>query len=92
MILPLTQYCILDILKHIPRSLFSDKQTSAICWAMSGLGVPSVPSQYILKRTLEDIQKVYGVKTIRCQGALGHIYYINDFCQIISQVDLEMSL
>ena len=82
----------LDILRHMPRSIFSDKQTSAICWAMSSLGVPSLPSQYILKNSNNKMHDKYGIRTIRYNGALGHIYYANDLLQIIAQVRYSVYL
>ena len=78
----------LDILRHMPRSVFSDKQTSAICWAMSSLGVSSLPSQYVLKNSTNKMHAKYGIRTIRYEGALGHIYYVNDLLQLIAQVRL----
>ncbi|KAG6825018.1 hypothetical protein H0H92_005084 [Tricholoma furcatifolium] len=85
---PDRETCILDILRHIPRSAFSRKQNEIIHWAMLALGVKDLPSD----RTMDDIdralQQICGIESLRFNGALGHIYYTNDFSAILAQ---EMS-
>ena len=57
---------------------------------MTTLGVSGIPSQYIIKNTLIDLHTSYGIRTIRYQGMLGHIYYVNDFLQLITQVNSSL--
>ncbi|KAG5633997.1 hypothetical protein H0H81_003978 [Sphagnurus paluster] len=82
---PDRQTCVLDILRHIPHSAFSQKQNETIHWAMQVLGVADLPSD----RTMDDInralQDLCGIESLRYDGALGHIYYSNDLAGILAQ-------
>lgn len=82
---PDKQTCILDVLRHIPRCSFSRKQNSAIHWALQAMGVDNLPSD----RSMDDIdsllQRMCGIQTIRHEGKLGHIFYVNDLAGIIGQ-------
>ncbi|KAL4242306.1 hypothetical protein ABKN59_012009 [Abortiporus biennis] len=80
--------CVLDILRHLPRSIFSDKQMEVILWSMAILGVDDVPSVSVMKEIDATLQVLCGVDTIRYEGKLGHVYYANDLASIIAQ---EMS-
>ncbi|KAI0782792.1 hypothetical protein C8Q75DRAFT_795782 [Abortiporus biennis] len=80
--------CVLDILRHLPRSIFSDKQMEVILWSMAILGVDDVPSVSVMKEINATLQVLCGVDTIRYEGKLGHVYYANDLASIIAQ---EMS-
>ncbi|KAI6018600.1 hypothetical protein BKA83DRAFT_4464938 [Pisolithus microcarpus] len=82
---PDKQTCILDVLRHLPRSLFSDSQLQVILWALSISGVDSVPSTRLLKDIDSSLQSQYGIPTVRYEGALGHIYYVNHLPSIIAQ-------
>lgn len=82
----LIQTCVLDVLRHLPRCAFSVKQNAAIHWAMLALGVPDLPSDYDIDRTSKALQQLLGVQSIRYQGAMGHVYYVNDLAQLIAQV------
>ncbi|KIJ58396.1 hypothetical protein HYDPIDRAFT_190814 [Hydnomerulius pinastri MD-312] len=77
--------CILDILRHLPRSLFSDAQMQVILWGLSVLGVDNLPSTGVLKNLDETLQHKYGIESVRCQGPLGHVYYVNHLPSIIAQ-------
>ncbi|KAI6028105.1 hypothetical protein EDC04DRAFT_2869165 [Pisolithus marmoratus] len=77
--------CILDILRHLLRSLFSDVQLQVILWGLSVLGVDNVPSTRMLKDIDSMLQSQYGIPSVRYEGALGHIYYINHLPSIIAQ-------
>ena len=81
--------CILDILRNLPRSTFSDKQNNIISWGLKILGVRQVPSDLHMKHIANKMQLLYGVDSIWYQGALGHIYYLNDISQIIAQVCMK---
>ncbi|KAI6042116.1 hypothetical protein EDC04DRAFT_2878613 [Pisolithus marmoratus] len=82
---PDKQTCILDILRHLPRSLFSDVQLQVILWGLSILGVDNVPSTRMLKDIDSSLQSQYGIPSVQYEGALGHIYYINHLPSIIAQ-------
>ncbi|VDB83188.1 unnamed protein product [Peniophora sp. CBMAI 1063] len=82
---PDRQTCVLDILRHVPRSAFSDKQNQVIHWALSVMGVADVPSDRSMKDITRVLQRLGGVRTLRFEGALGHVYYTNELSAIISQ-------
>ncbi|KAI5990253.1 hypothetical protein EDD15DRAFT_2453804 [Pisolithus albus] len=82
---PDKQTCILDVLRHLPRSLFSDTQLQVILWALSISGVDNVPSTRLLKDIDSSLQSQYGIPSVRYEGALGHIYYVNHLPSIITQ-------
>ncbi|KAI5986293.1 hypothetical protein EDC04DRAFT_2615136, partial [Pisolithus marmoratus] len=58
---PDKQTCILDILRHLPHSLFSDAQLQVILWGLSILGVDNVPSTRMLKDIDSSLQSQYGI-------------------------------
>ncbi|KAF5367924.1 hypothetical protein D9758_004368 [Tetrapyrgos nigripes] len=80
--------CVLDILQHLPRSTFSDTQLETISWALRVNGVNHVPSLESRKHVQKMLDAICGIRTIRYNGALGHIYYVNSLADIISR---EMS-
>ncbi|KAI6044629.1 hypothetical protein EDC04DRAFT_2865842 [Pisolithus marmoratus] len=82
---PDKQTCILDILRHLPRLLFSDAQLHVFLWGLSVLGVDSVPSTRVLKDLDNSLQSQYGIPSIRYQGSLGHVYYVNHLPSLIAQ-------
>ncbi|THU76270.1 hypothetical protein K435DRAFT_813558, partial [Dendrothele bispora CBS 962.96] len=68
--------CSLDILMHLPRSVFSEKQLDLFLWLLNINKLPAeIPSVDSMKALNEKLQKLYGVNSIRKQGALGHVYY-----------------
>ncbi|THU93269.1 hypothetical protein K435DRAFT_829530 [Dendrothele bispora CBS 962.96] len=77
--------CTLDVLMHLPRSVFSEKQLDLLLWLLSINGISDVPSVKSMKTLNEKLQKLYGVNSIRREGALGHVYYVNDLSQMIAQ-------
>ncbi|KAI0040193.1 hypothetical protein FA95DRAFT_912230 [Auriscalpium vulgare] len=77
--------CILDILRHLPRSLFSDSQMEIIRWGLAMFGIDNIPSVSWMKELDSDLQRIYGIRTLRHTGALGHIYYTNSLSDIIAQ-------
>lgn len=77
--------CTIDILMHLPRSVFSQHQVDLLTWILHINGVQNVPSVRTLK-TLEDgLQKICGIETLPFTGALGHKYYMNSLADIIRQ-------
>ncbi|KAJ3966306.1 hypothetical protein EV361DRAFT_809262 [Lentinula raphanica] len=81
----ITQACILDLFRHLPRSIFSDAQMEIINWALSAFGIDNVPSVDVMKSVDRYLQSLCGIHTARYEGALGHIYYMNDLAGIIRQ-------
>ncbi|KIN99174.1 hypothetical protein M404DRAFT_817873 [Pisolithus tinctorius Marx 270] len=82
---PDKQTCILDILWHLPRSLFSDAQLQVILWGLTVLGIDHIPSIRNLKDLDSALQTKYGVPSLCYQGSLGHVYYVNHLPSIIAQ-------
>ncbi|KAL1937002.1 hypothetical protein VTO73DRAFT_2036 [Trametes versicolor] len=86
---PDKETCVLDILRHVPRCAFSDRQNTVIHWALLALGVKDVPTQYAVDQVAKTLQKCCGVASVRHEGALGHVYYVNDLAAIIAQVGVH---
>ncbi|KAI0357218.1 hypothetical protein OH77DRAFT_1495041 [Trametes cingulata] len=82
---PDKQSCVLDIVRHLPRSLFSDSQMEIILWCLGVLGVDNVPSLFVLKTLDKMLQSHCGITSIRHRGPLGHIYYVNELAAILAQ-------
>ncbi|KAJ4477736.1 hypothetical protein C8J55DRAFT_430734, partial [Lentinula edodes] len=82
---PDKETCILDILRHLPRSLFSDAQMDVILWGIASFGVSSAPSTDAAKSISEYLQTLCGIQTERQKGPLGHVYYINQLAGLIRQ-------
>ncbi|KAI5996522.1 hypothetical protein F5J12DRAFT_907093 [Pisolithus orientalis] len=79
--------CTIDILMHIPCSVFSQHQLDLLMWLLHINGIQDVPSVRTMK-TLEDgLQKICGIETLPFTGAFGHQYYMNSFSDIIRQVE-----
>ncbi|KAJ8521961.1 hypothetical protein ONZ45_g1372 [Pleurotus djamor] len=77
--------CTLDILMHLPRSVFSHRQLDLFLWLLRVNGVEDVPSVKKMIKLNADLQKACGVETLEYNGALGHKYYMNSLSDIISQ-------
>ncbi|KAF6750475.1 hypothetical protein DFP72DRAFT_1072193 [Ephemerocybe angulata] len=77
--------CTLDILMHLPRSVFSHKQLDLFLWLLKVNGVEQVPSVKQLKTVDLALQKMCGIRTIQYKGALGHPYHVNSLADILSQ-------
>ena len=56
-----------------------------IVWTLHSLGVTAVPGESSMKAMVKRLQEVCSICTKQYQGALGHIYYMNNFLGIISQ-------
>lgn len=76
---------------HLPRSVFSQRQLDLILWALKLHNISGCPSVKQMTRFCNDIQKIYGVETIKYDGPLGHRYYVNNLAQMLSQVCIEHS-
>ncbi|KIO19575.1 hypothetical protein M407DRAFT_82625, partial [Tulasnella calospora MUT 4182] len=80
--------CTLDVLMHLPRSAFSERQLELLLWLLRMNGVNNLPSVRTTKSFQASLQKLCGIGTIKYSGALGHTYYANDLGALIGQ---EMS-
>ncbi|CAK5266203.1 unnamed protein product [Mycena citricolor] len=77
--------CTLDILMHLPRSVFSQRQLDLFLWLLKVNNIPYVPSIKQMQRLNLGLQKLCGIETIAYDGALGHKYFVNNIAQIIAQ-------
>ncbi|KAF9002616.1 hypothetical protein BDZ89DRAFT_1169723 [Hymenopellis radicata] len=77
--------CTLDILMHLPRSVFSQRQLDLFLWLLNINNVPDVPSVKSMQRLNAQLQQMCGIDTIEYQGKLGHTYHVNNLAQIIAQ-------
>ncbi|CAK5277165.1 unnamed protein product [Mycena citricolor] len=77
--------CTLDILMHLPRSVFSQRQLDLFLWLLKVNNIPYVPSIKQMQRLNLGLQKLCGIETIAYNGALGHKYFVNNIAQIIAQ-------
>ncbi|KAF9493187.1 hypothetical protein BDN71DRAFT_1591205 [Pleurotus eryngii] len=77
--------CTLDILMHLPRSVFSHRQLDLFLWLLKVNQVDDVPSVKTMQSMNAMLQKLCGIDTIPYKGALGHKYYVNNLSQIIAQ-------
>lgn len=85
------QSCTLDILMHLPRSLFSRRQLDLFLWLLRVNGVHDVPSTSSLKTLNDVLQNMCGIDTIKYEGKQGHSYHVNSLAQILAQVRLIFS-
>ncbi|KAJ7710473.1 hypothetical protein B0H17DRAFT_914738 [Mycena rosella] len=77
--------CTLDILMHLPRSVFSHRQLDLFLWLLKVNQVDDVPSVKVMQNLNSALQKMCGIDSIPYNGALGHKYYVNSLPQIIAQ-------
>ncbi|KAJ7596205.1 hypothetical protein C8J56DRAFT_1022550 [Mycena floridula] len=77
--------CTLDILMHLPRSVFSHKQLDLFLWLLRVNGVQDVPSVKSMQAVNAALQSMCGIETLAYDGALGHRYHVNSLAQIIAQ-------
>ncbi|KAJ7110365.1 hypothetical protein C8R43DRAFT_904377, partial [Mycena crocata] len=77
--------CTLDVLMHLPRSVFSHRQLELFIWLLKVNNVDDVPSVKSMQELNTMLQKLCGIQSIPYDGALGHKYYVNSLAQIIAQ-------
>ncbi|KZP26247.1 hypothetical protein FIBSPDRAFT_732946, partial [Athelia psychrophila] len=77
--------CVLDVMRHLPRASFTQRQHRIIHWGMAACGLTKVPSPHVVKNVQDILQSSCGIKTNRYMGAFGHPYYVNDLASIIAQ-------
>ncbi|KAJ3805860.1 hypothetical protein F5876DRAFT_81326 [Lentinula aff. lateritia] len=77
--------CTLDILMHLPRSVFSVRQLELFLWLLRVNGVQDATSVKSMKDLDAKLQSLYGIQTYEYKGAFGHTYYVNSLADIISQ-------
>lgn len=76
----------MDILMHLPRSVFSQRQLDLFLWLLKVLDVDDVPSVKSMQAVNQAIQKMCGIDSYVYNGKLGHRYFVNDLGKIIAQV------
>ncbi|KAJ3845757.1 hypothetical protein EV368DRAFT_70453 [Lentinula lateritia] len=67
--------CTLDILMHLPRSVFSVRQLDLFLWLLRVNGIEDATSVKTMKDLDTKLQKLYGIQTYKYKGAFGHLYY-----------------
>ncbi|KAI0638455.1 hypothetical protein C8Q77DRAFT_1188202 [Trametes polyzona] len=77
--------CTLDVLTHLPRSVFSQRQLDLFLWLLRVNDVEDVPSVRNMLRLNVVLQRACGIDSIAYKGVLGHPYYVNALNQIIAQ-------
>ncbi|KAF9070032.1 hypothetical protein BDP27DRAFT_1420468 [Rhodocollybia butyracea] len=77
--------CTLDILMHLPRSVFSVHQLDLFVWLLRVNGVEDTTSVKTMKELDAKLQKLYGIQSLRYKGAFGHVYYVNSIADIVAQ-------
>ncbi|KAI0751777.1 hypothetical protein C8Q80DRAFT_1099078 [Daedaleopsis nitida] len=77
--------CTLDILMHLPRSVFSQRQLDLFLWLLRVNGMEDVPSVRSMLSMNAKLQGACGIDSVPYQGALGHAYYVNSLQQILAQ-------
>ncbi|KAF4615110.1 hypothetical protein D9613_003453 [Agrocybe pediades] len=77
--------CTLDILMHLPRSVFSRKQLDLFLWLLRVNKVDDVPSIRRMTTLHKALQNMCGIQTKERIGRLGHRYHINDLHQMLAQ-------
>ncbi|KAK7029116.1 hypothetical protein R3P38DRAFT_2524834 [Favolaschia claudopus] len=77
--------CTLDILMHLPRSVFSHRQLDLFLWLLKVNNVDDAPSVKSMQTINLALQKICGIDSIAYDGALGHKYFVNSLSQIIAQ-------
>ncbi|KAF8486509.1 hypothetical protein JB92DRAFT_3085578 [Gautieria morchelliformis] len=78
--------CSLDILMHLPRSVFSRRQLDIFLWMLKVNGMDDVPSVKAQKLVNASIQHLCGIDTVKYNGATGHKFYVNNLAQLIAQM------
>ncbi|KAG1749271.1 hypothetical protein EDB19DRAFT_1629684 [Suillus lakei] len=77
--------CTLDILMHLPHSVFSERQMDILLWLLRVNNVDNVPSVRSIKLIKDTIHRLCGIRSIPYDGALGHRFYVNSLSDIIRQ-------
>ncbi|KAL0066643.1 hypothetical protein AAF712_006245 [Marasmius tenuissimus] len=84
--------CTLDILMHLPRSVFSQHQLDLFLWLLKVNRVDDVPSVYQMKSINQKLQEWVGIETIQNTSPFGNVYHVNNFSQIVAQAGLQIEV
>ncbi|PBK83841.1 hypothetical protein ARMGADRAFT_1048371 [Armillaria gallica] len=79
------QTCTLDILMHLPQSVFSHRQLDLFLWLLKENGINDVPSIKTMQSLNDALQKLCGIDMLAYDGTLRHKYFMNDLTQLIAQ-------
>ncbi|KAF8891836.1 hypothetical protein BD779DRAFT_1437618 [Infundibulicybe gibba] len=77
--------CTIDILLHLPRSVFSKRQLDIFLWLLMVNDVDDIPSKYAIQNQEKKLQGICGVRTLEYEGALGHRYCVNSLGDLLAQ-------
>ncbi|KAH6904155.1 hypothetical protein BKA70DRAFT_539698 [Coprinopsis sp. MPI-PUGE-AT-0042] len=77
--------CTLDILVHLPRSAFSEKQLDLFVWLLTVNNVDGVPTVRRMKESNKPLQRLCGIETLEYISALSSTYSVNSLSQLLSQ-------
>ncbi|KAF9554000.1 hypothetical protein CPC08DRAFT_697168 [Agrocybe pediades] len=78
--------CSLDVLMHLPRSVFSRKQLDLFLWLLRVNKVDDVPTVKYMTGLHKALQTTCGgVDTKEYNGRLGNWYHVNNLHQILAQ-------
>lgn len=80
-----SQSFLLDLLMHLPRSVFSERQLALFTWILSEAGVKEVPSVNAMKDMNKNMQEMCGIPTIPYRSKNGNVFHVNDLSKIIEQ-------
>lgn len=80
------QSCSIDIIAHLPRTMFSDTDIEVLLWLLAVNGVKPVPSLRQVKASATLMQSLCGVSVKEYVGKHGHTYYVNSLESIIQLV------
>lgn len=59
-------------------------------WLLQVHSVTGCPNVKRVKRFCDDMQHLYGVDTLRYEGKLGNLYYVNDLRQMLANVSSRL--
>ena len=88
----LMETCTLDIMMHLPRSVFSEQQVDLLTWLLCSNGVPNVPSAKFMKNFNSILQESSSIRTIGYTSASVNRFYVNSLCDIIAQVCIHFHI
>ncbi|KAL1714991.1 hypothetical protein EV715DRAFT_208510 [Schizophyllum commune] len=78
------QKCTTSVLTAFPRSVFSEKELSAMRWAAMGCGATDVPTAKQIAYSRKQIIDVCGASAKRMTGAFGNTFTVLDLATILA--------
>jgi hypothetical protein len=81
----------MEIMMHLPRSAFSERQVDLLAWLLTANGVANIASAKSMKFFNKILQESCGTRTIGYTSPFGNHSYVNSLCDIIAQVCIYLS-